>query len=172
MKARTKKYCFSEDDQTLEELIAKHLIKNKQTISIAESCTGGLLSKRLTDIPGSSKYIKLNVVTYSNEAKKNILQVPEILINKYGAISSQVAAHMAIGIKNLAKTNIGVSITGIAGPTGSSKNKPVGLIYFGLARGNKVQTQRYLFSPTLTRSEIRWLASQFLLNWLRKELTR
>ena len=78
---------------------------------------------------------------------------------------------MAVGVKNLAKTNIGISITGILGPTGSSKNKPVGLVYFGLAKENKVQTQKYLFSPSLGRSDIRWLATQFALNWLRKELT-
>ena len=139
-------------------------------IATAESCTGGFLSKRLTDIPGSSKFIKLNIVTYSNEAKNKLLTVPLELLKGFGAVSQQVASTMASGIKNLAKTDLGLSITGIAGPTGGSKNKPVGLVYFGLANKNKVITQKVLFGSNSSREEVRWLATQFSLNWLRKVL--
>ena len=168
---KTNGYYFGEDEQTLEDLVAKQLTVKKETIAIAESCTGGLLSKRLTDISGSSKYIKLNVITYSNESKNKILNVPPKFLKDFGAVSSQVASSMASGIKTLAKTDIGFSITGIAGSTGGSKSKPVGLVYFGLAKGNKIKTQKVLFGSNSTRDEIRWLATQFALNWLRKELT-
>ena len=168
--SKTYKYYLGEDEQTLEELVAEKLINKKQTLAVVESCTGGLLSKRLTDIPGSSRYIKFNAVTYSNEFKHKMLGVSNGILKKYGAVSLEVAASMASGIKNLAETNIGLSITGIAGPTGGFKEKPVGLVYFGLAKGNKVKTQKVLFGSNSNREEIRWLATQFALNWLRKEL--
>lgn len=168
--SKAKDYYFGEDEQTLELLVAKKLISKKRTIALAESCTGGLLSKRLTDIKGSSKYIKLNAVTYSNESKNKILNVPEVLIKKHGAVSHQVASSMAIGIKRLANCDIGVSITGIAGPGGGTKDKPVGLVYIGIAKGNKVKTQKLQFGLNSSREEIRWLATQYALNWLRKEL--
>lgn len=168
--SKAKDYYFGKDEETLELLVAKKLISKKKTIALAESCTGGLLSKRLTDIPGSSKYTKLNAVTYSNQSKNKILKVPEALIKKYGAVSHQVASSMAIGIKRLTNCNIGVSITGIAGPGGGSKDKPVGLVYIGIAKGNKVKTQKVQFGLNSSREEIRWLATQHALNWLRKEL--
>ena len=155
---------------SLEECIAKRLIKKKKTIGIAESCTGGLLSKRLTDIPGSSKYIKLNVVAYSDEAKNKLLNVPLETLKKYGAVSPQAAKLMARGIKKLAGTNIGFSITGIAGPAGGSKKKPVGLVYFGLSDQKKVTVKKVFFGSNSTRDEIRQLAAQFALNWIKKEL--
>jgi len=166
----TKQYFYGFDDETLEHLVAKKLTSNNKTISIAESCTGGLLSKRLTDLPGSSKYIKLNIITYSNEAKNKLLGIPNEILKKYGAVSSQTAALMAKGIKELSNCNIGFSVTGIAGPSGSSKEKPIGLVYFGLAKGNKVKIEKVLFGSNSTRDEIRFLATQFALNWIRKEL--
>ena len=166
---KTKKYFFGVNDETLEELVAKKLISKKETLSVAESCTGGLLSKRLTDISGSSKYIKLNVTTYSNEAKNKLLGISNEVLKKHGAVSSQVAALMAKGIKKLSGCDIGISITGIAGPIGGSKEKPIGLVYFGLAIGNKIKTQEMLFGSNSSRDEIRFLATQFALNWLRKE---
>ena len=168
--SKTKEYYFGDDDETLEKLIAKKLTKRKQTIAIAESCTGGLLSKRLTDITGSSKYIKLNVVSYSYEAKTKILNVSKELLKKYGAVSSEVAKSMAIGIRNLTGCDYGLSITGIAGPGGSTKQKPVGLVYFGLATKNSVKTEKKLFGINSKRENIRWLSTQFALNWFRKEL--
>ena len=167
-------------DKTLERIIAKKLISKKKTIAVAESCTGGFLSKRLTDIPGSSKYIKLNLVTYSNEAKKKLLGIPNEILKKFGAVSPQTAALMAKGIKKLSGCDIGFSITGIAGPSGGSppkagqplaeKEKPIGLVYFGLAKGNKIKTEKVLFGSNSSRDEIRFLATQFALNWLRKEI--
>ena len=156
--------------ETLEELIANKLIKSKKTIAVAESCTGGLLSKRLTDIPGSSYYIKLNVITYSNEAKHKLLNIPNKILKTRGAVSPQIAALMAKNIKQLAGTDYGISITGIAGPGGGSKAKPVGLVYFGFAKGKNVQTKKMQFGQNSTRDEIRFLATQFALNWLRKKL--
>lgn len=176
----TKNYFYGFDDETLEGLVAKKLKEKRRTIALAESCTGGFLSKRLTDIPGSSDYIKLNLVTYSNEAKNKLLGVPEEILKKYGAVSLEVAALMAKGVKKISGCDIGFSVTGIAGPSGGSppkassslmeKEKPVGLVYFGFAKGNKVKTQKVLFGSNSTREEIRFLSTQFALNWIRKEL--
>lgn len=167
---KTKSFCFGEDDETLEGLVAAQLISKKKIISIAESCTGGLLSKRLTDIPGSSAYTKLNVVTYSNESKHKLLNVPDKILKLYGAVSSQVAASMASGIRALAGSDIGFSITGIAGPAGGTKEKSIGLVYFGLVKKNKTKTKKAFFGTNSTRNEIRWLASQYALSWILKEL--
>ena len=167
---KTKHYFYGFDDETLEKLVAKKLLSKKETIAIAESCTGGLLSKRLTDISGSSKYIKLNLVTYSNEAKNKFLNIPNEILKKHGAVSPQTAALMAKGIKELSSCDIGFSITGIAGPSGGSKEKPVGLVYFGLAKGNKIKTEKVLFGSNSSRDVVRFLATQFALNWIRKEL--
>ena len=104
------------------------MLKHKPTISIAESCTGGLISKQLTDNPGSSNFI-VGSIAYSNEIKNKILQVPQSILKKYGAVSSNVAEIMAYNVANLYETDIGLSITGIAGPTGGSDDKPIGLYY-------------------------------------------
>ena len=167
---KTRQYYFGSDNDTLEKLVSDLLVKRNKTIAIAESCTGGLLSKRVTDIPGSSQYIGLNLVTYSNESKNKSLKVPKDTLKKYGAVSSQTAALMAVGVKELAKTDIGISITGIAGPSGGTKSKPVGLIYFGLCFGKKIETKKVFFGSNLKRSQIRFLATQYALNWLRQEL--
>lgn len=167
---RAKILVIGTDNETLVEIVAKKLISKKYTIAVSESCTGGLLSKRLTDIPGSSKYIKLNVVTYSNDSKNKILNIPPEIIKKYGAVSHECAKYMALGIKNLAKSDIGFSVTGIAGPAGATKEKPVGLVYFGFAKRNSVKTKKIYFGSNSSRSEIRWLAAQYALNWIRKEL--
>lgn len=169
---KTSDYYFGDDDETLEEVLGKLLVLKKLTISLAESCTGGLLSKRLTDVPGSSKYIKLNVVTYSNEFKNKILNVSKNELDKYGAVSSEVAASMAKGIKKLAGSDIGFSITGIAGPGGGSKEKSVGLVYFGMAIGNKIKVEKKEFYYRYSRENIRWLSSQFALDWIRRELSQ
>ena len=157
-------------NKTLEKIVANKLIAKQKTIATAESCTGGLLSKRLTDIPGSSKYIKLNVITYSDKAKKKLLGIPDKILKKYGAVSPQTAALMAKGVKKLSGCDIGISITGIAGPDGGSKEKPVGLVYFGLAKENKIKTQKVLFGSNSSRDEIRFLSTQFALNWLIREI--
>ena len=113
----------------IEQEVAKILIKNKKTLSLAESCTGGLLSNFLTDISGSSKFLKAGIVAYSNEAKTKFLKVPSKLIATHGAVSSQVAIKMANGARKSLSSDYGIGITGIAGPTGSTKNKPIGFAF-------------------------------------------
>jgi PncC family amidohydrolase len=116
----------------LETTIAQQLINQKKTLAIAESCSGGLLSHRLTNVPGSSKFLIAGVVSYSNTAKMKILRIPEQLLRRYGAVSEQVAKTMARQVRRLFTTDFGVGITGIAGPDGGSKQKPVGLVYISV----------------------------------------
>ena len=117
---------------TLEGKIAQILINTRKTIAIAESCTGGHLSNRLTNIPGSSLFLKMAIVAYSNEAKIKILKIPRWLIRQHGAVSQQVAIAMAKQARNMLDTDLGVGITGIAGPSGGTKTKPVGLAYIAV----------------------------------------
>ena len=125
--------------------LVKKLIKKKLKISFAESCTGGLLSSSITSISGSSKIFNLGLVTYSNKAKINILKVPKKIINKYGAVSKECCLSMVKNLNKISKTNISVSITGIAGPNGGTKLKPVGLVYIGIKKGNKIIIKENLF---------------------------
>jgi len=125
--------------------IVNNLKKNKLKISLVESCTGGLLSSAITSVSGSSKVFNLGLITYSNQSKINVLKVPKNIIRKYGTVSEQVCIVMVKNLSKISKTNISVSITGIAGPNGGTKKKPVGLVYVGIKRGNKVQVNKYLF---------------------------
>ena len=125
--------------------IVNKLIKKNLTISIAESCTGGLLSSTITSVNGSSKAFILALVTYSNQSKINVLRIPNEIIRKYGAVSEQVCFAMVRNVNKIAKTNISVSITGIAGPSGGTKKKPVGLVYIGIKKDNKIKIKKYLF---------------------------
>ena len=129
----------------ISENIVKKLIKKKIKISIAESCTGGLLSSAITSVSGSSKVFTLGLVTYSNQSKINVLRIPKEIIRKYGAVSEQVCLAMVRNVNKIAKTNISVSITGIAGPSGGTKKKPVGLVYIGIKKDNKIKIKKYLF---------------------------
>ena len=130
---------------SLPKRIVKKLIKKKLKISIAESCTGGLLSNAITSVSGSSKVFNLGIVSYSNESKNKVLKVPKTFIKKYGAVSKEVCKVMALNISNIGKTNMSLSITGIAGPKGGTKKKPVGLVYIGIKKGNKIYIKQYLF---------------------------
>ena len=125
--------------------LVKSLKKKKLTLAIAESCTGGLLSSSITRVSGSSKVFKFGLVTYSNQSKNKILKVPNNIIKKYGAVSIQCCLSMVNNLSKIAKSTISISITGIAGPGGGSKSKPVGLVYIGLKRGNKIKAQKYIF---------------------------
>ena len=129
----------------LSKKIVKLLIKKKLKISFAESCTGGLLSSAITSISGSSKVFNLGLVTYSNQSKIKILKVPRKIIMKHGAVSYETCLSMVKNLNKIVKTNISVSITGIAGPKGGTKKKPVGLVYIGITRGNKTLVKKYLF---------------------------
>ena len=123
----------------------KKLIKKKTTISVVESCTGGLLSSKLTKLSGSSKYFQMGFITYSNNAKINILRVKKKIINKYGAVSSECCKSMVENLSKLSKSKINVSITGVAGPKGGTINKPVGLVFIGIKKGNKIFIIKNLF---------------------------
>lgn len=129
----------------LDKRITKLLKEQAKTLSVAESCTGGLLSNRLTNIPGSTQYFMLGLITYSNESKIKMLKVPSSVLKKYGAVSRQVAQHMAQGVKILHKTDFGIGITGIAGPSGGSKQKPVGLVYIAISLKKKCLCKKFLF---------------------------
>ena len=121
------------------------LKKKKLNISFAESCTGGLLASSITSISGSSKVFSLGLVTYSNNAKINVLKVPKKIISKYGAVSHETCISMVKNLSKISKTNISISITGVAGPNGGTKQKPVGLVYIGIKKGNKIIIKKYLF---------------------------
>ena len=123
----------------------KKLIKKKITISVAESCTGGLLSSKLTKLSGSSKYFKIGLITYSNKAKINILKVKKNIIDRYGAVSQECCKSMVENLSKLSKSKINLSITGVAGPKGGTKNKPVGLVFVGIKQGNKIFIIKNLF---------------------------
>ncbi|MFQ3580627.1 MAG: competence/damage-inducible protein A [Chloracidobacterium sp.] len=157
---------FSHRGETLEQIVGLRLTVKGYTIATAESCTGGLVAKRLTDVPGSSQYFLEGVVAYSNAAKTRLLDVPAELISEHGAVSAEVAEAMAAGVKARAGTTIGVGITGIAGPDGGTDEKPVGLVYVGVA-GDFVVTHRKFILPG-DRDRIRHLASQVALDLVRR----
>ena len=129
----------------LSRNIIKKLSKKKLKISFAESCTGGLLSSVITSVSGSSKVFNLGLVTYSNQSKIKVLKVSKNIIRKYGAASEQVCKAMAKNVSKIGKTNMSVSVTGIAGPNGGTRKKPVGLVYVGIKKGNKISIKKYLF---------------------------
>jgi nicotinamide-nucleotide amidase len=159
---------YGMDDQTLAEVVGEKLAQMGQTIAVAESCTGGLLAKLITDIPGSSQYFTYGWVTYSNEAKSHELDVPPEMIEEYGAVSEQVATAMAQGARRKAGTDYAIAITGIAGPGGGTEQKPVGLVYIAVDDRDGTDTSRYLFS--FDRGSVRLRAAQTALNLLRLKL--
>ena len=125
--------------------IVKLLTKKKLTVSFAESCTGGLLASSITSISGSSKVFNIGLVTYSNNAKIKLLKVPKKTITKYGAVSYETCLSMLKNLSKISKSNISISITGVAGPSGGTKEKPVGLVYVGLKKGSKIIIKKNLF---------------------------
>ena len=129
----------------LPQKIVKLLSRKNLKISFAESCTGGLLSCAITSVSGSSKVFALGLVTYSNQSKNNILKIPKKTLIKYGAVSYESCLSMVKNLSKISKTEVSVSITGIAGPKGGSKKKPVGLVYIGIKKGNKTLVKKHLF---------------------------
>ena len=129
----------------LSQKVVKLLKKKKLKISVAESCTGGMLSSAITSVSGSSKVFTMGLVTYSNQSKNRLLKVPKQIIKKHGAVSIQCCFSMVNNLSKISKSNVAVSITGIAGPSGGTKQKPVGLVYVGLKKANKVKINRFLF---------------------------
>jgi nicotinamide-nucleotide amidase len=149
-----------------ENYLAAILTQKRLSLSVAESCTGGFVSNRLTNVAGSSKYFKLGLVTYSNKTKQSILKVPAELIKRNGAVSKQVAIQMARGVRKLSKTDLSLGITGIAGPGGATKNKPVGLVFIACASKNKTVCKKYNFNGS--RLSIKKQTSQAALGLLNK----
>jgi len=129
----------------LSQKIVKLLKRKRLKLSVVESCTGGMLSSTVTSISGSSKVFIMGLVTYSNQSKNRLLKVPKQIIKKHGAVSIQCCFSMVNNLYKISKSNVAVSITGIAGPGGGSKQKPVGLVYVGIKRSNKVKVNRFLF---------------------------
>ncbi len=162
------KYVFSSNGQTMEEVVGQQLRDQGLTVALAESCTGGLIAHRLTQVAGSSAYVDRGVVCYSNRAKTELLGVSESLLKKYGAVSAQVAKAMAQGIRMRSKADVGLSVTGIAGPGGGTPHKPVGLVYVGLATAKKSFTKEFRFHGE--RESIKIRSSQGALDVLRRWL--
>ncbi|UCF64403.1 MAG: competence/damage-inducible protein A [bacterium] len=138
-------YIYSEDETELEEVLGRLLSERQETVAVAESLTGGLIQDKITNISGSSAYYMGGVVAYSNEAKERLLMVKENTLENHGAVSKEVAAEMAQGIQKQFQTDLGISTTGIAGPTGATATKPIGLVYIGVAYHSKVKTRRFQF---------------------------
>ncbi|MDC0354085.1 CinA family protein [Candidatus Pelagibacter sp.] len=138
-------------------LLHKKLIKKKLTISIAESCTGGLLAHNLTKLANSSKYFEMGLTTYSNQAKIKILKVNKNIIKRYGAVSSQCCKSMVQNLSKISKSTINISITGIAGPGGATKSKPIGLVYIGINKGKSLTIKENIFK-SVKRNSIQILA--------------
>ncbi len=159
---------YSVDGQPMEEVVGALLKQRRLKLSVAESCTGGLIGARITNIAGSSEYFERAAVTYSNPAKTEMLGVPKALLERYGAVSSEVAAAMARGIRQAAKTDLGLSVTGIAGPDGGTEQKPVGLVYTALASAQGVKTNEHRFLGN--REQVRMKASQMALDMVRRHL--
>jgi len=146
IRQRLRNYIFGINEETPEAVVGKLLVEKKLTLAVAESCTGGLVSSKITDIPGSSTYLLGSVVCYTNPVKIAAVGVPPDILAEFGAVSEQTARAMASGIRERFKTDIGLSITGIAGPTGGTKDKPVGLVYIGVAGPLGIEHYRYIFS--------------------------
>ena len=160
---------FALGNDSIEEIVVKNAIENDISLSIAESCTGGLIGHRITQISGSSKIFNGSVVVYSNSSKVNLLGVSENCINKHGAVSEQTAKEMAEKVRKIFSSKLGLSITGIAGPDGGSKEKPIGLTYIGLSTKNETKVRKFQFGSFRKSNKAR--ASQAALNWMRLEIS-
>ncbi len=158
-------YIFAEGDKSLAEVVSDLLRENNFSLALAESCTGGLIAKRLTDIPGASNFFKGGVVVYSNESKLRLLNLSEETLERDGAVSRSAADQMADKVRELFNADFGVSVTGIAGPGGGTEEKPVGLVYSTIWSNTGKFQEKWNFSGA--RRKIRWYASQYILNKLR-----
>jgi len=165
---RLQQYIFAYDQDTLEGIIAKLLTDKKLTIAVAESCTGGLITDRLTDVPGSSAFLNRGIIAYSNEAKTDLLGVPEDVLRNFGAVSEQAAVLMAEGVRKLGRTDLSLATTGIAGPTGGTEEKPMGTVFIALADGRKTFCRNYVFRWERRRNKM--LTSQMALIILKRYL--
>lgn len=170
LRERLGDHIFGMDEETLEKVVGALLTMRKKTLAIAESCTGGLISHHLTNVPGSSSYFHSSVVAYSDEAKTAILQVPLRTLKRFGAVSPETSQAMAEGIKKLSGADLGLAVTGIAGPGGGTAEKPVGLVYIALAANNDVSTEEHRFSGE--RETIKLKTSRVALDMVRRCLLK
>jgi nicotinamide-nucleotide amidase len=163
---------FGEGATDISDALVEQLVRTGSTLAVAESCTGGLIAKRLTDIAGVSAHFLGGVVSYANQVKEALLGVPESLIETHGAVSAEVAMAMAAGVRERLGASLGLSVTGIAGPGGGSAEKPVGLVYLGLAHAGSVAHRRLLLGPEQPRAVIRSRAAKHAMNWARLALAQ
>ena len=161
-------YIFATDDQTMEEVVGHTLKKKNMTISIAESCTGGLIGHKLTNVSGSSKYFSGGVVAYSNQSKVDLLHVSTKTLENHGAVSDKTVQEMARGVKKYINTDLGLAVTGIAGPDGGTKDKPVGTVHIGLAAGENIFSEKYRFWGT--REQVKLNSAIMALDSVRRHL--
>jgi len=168
VRERLGEHVYSEGTETMDETVAALLRKSGLTLALAESCTGGMISQRITAIPGSSAYFLAGAVTYSNASKERQLGVPAALLVDKGAVSAECAEAMAQGVRRAAGSDLGLAVTGIAGPDGGSPEKPVGTVYISLATPSGCRTERFLFGRS--REEIRIMTAWTALDWLRRYL--
>jgi nicotinamide-nucleotide amidase len=162
---------YGEDDESMESVAGGLLRDQGKSLAVAESCTGGLIAQKLTDVPGSSDYFLGGVVAYSNAAKVSLLGVPEALLREHGAVSEPVACKMAEGVRARFGADFGIATTGISGPGGGSEEKPVGLVYVALADGGEDGTHAEAFVFPLDRARHRALTAQLALDWVRRKLS-
>ena len=155
---------------SIEHELGAILLEQKLTISTAESCTGGLVSSLLTDVPGSSAFVKHNVVTYANEVKHNILGVTWETLNNKGAVSPECAQEMVLGLRKLTNSDICLATTGLAGPDGGTPEKPVGLCYVGFLFNNKLRIKKLLFEGNYSRTELKQLFATSALEFAKANL--
>lgn len=165
-------YLYGVDCDSLEKVVVETALNKNMEIAVAESCTGGMISSKIASVPGASGCFHCGIVFYSNDIKRDVLGVDESILTNYGAVSSQTAEMMALGVRKLANADIGVSVTGIAGPSGGSEEKPVGLVYVGIATESEVKTYKLLLSRGLPdeRESIRTRSALFALNAVRLAL--
>jgi nicotinamide-nucleotide amidase len=159
---------YGEDEETMEGVVGRMLTERLRTIAVAESCTGGLIAERLTDVPGASEYFLGGVVAYADAAKESLLGVPAALIEEHGAVSDPVVRAMAEGVRERFGADFGVAVTGISGPGGGSEDKPVGLVHVALSRKSGTHADHFVFP--LDRTRHRQLVAQVALDWVRRSL--
>lgn len=169
IRRRTKEYLYGVDGQSLEQVVAEILLQKKLTLALAESCTGGLIGHRLTNVSGSSGFLDRGYVVYSNQAKMDELGVKQSTLEEFGAVSEQTAREMAEGARRAAKTDLGLAVTGIAGPTGGTDSKPVGLVYISLASNGDTIVQRHLWKGTREQIKNRAALMALRLLWQANE---
>jgi nicotinamide-nucleotide amidase len=161
-------YVFTHDSREMEEMVGEKLLKNEKTLSVAESCTGGLIGNRLTDVAGSSQYFQGGVISYSNQAKMDLLGVSNQTLDAHGAVSAETAREMAMGVRSCMHTDLGLAVTGIAGPDGGSRDKPVGTVHMALSSEKGVFTEKYRFWGK--RKQIKLNSAMMALDWVRRYL--